>query len=88
MGPIIFGLIILVVGLVVKKSGNPIGKFKGILIAVGVIITAASVIFQTVRIIDTGTIGVKKLFGEVKNDILSILLLKLLRLILKPVIIL
>lgn len=70
MGLFIFGLIILVIGLTLNKNAIPIGKFKSLISTIGVVVIALGLILSSVKIIDAGHIGVKKLFGEVQSDVL------------------
>ena len=70
MGLIIFGLIVLLIGLAIKKNTLPLGKYKSLIATGGVILMLIGVFTSAVRVIDAGHIGVKKLFGDVQDDIL------------------
>lgn len=70
MGLFIFGLIILIVGLTLNKDAIPIGKFKSLISTIGAFVILIGLVSTTVKVIDAGHIGVKKLFGEVQGDVL------------------
>lgn len=70
MGLLIFGLIILIIGLTLNKDAEPLGKFKSLVSTIGVIVMVLSIVFQSVKVIDAGHIGVKKLFGKVQDEVI------------------
>ncbi len=70
MGLLIFGLIILIIGLTLNKDAEPLGKFKSLVSTIGVIVMVLSILFQSVKIIDAGHIGVIKLFGKVQDEVI------------------
>jgi len=70
MGLLIFGLIILIIGLTLNKDAEPLGKFKSLVSTIGVIVMVLSIVFQSVKIIDAGHIGVIKLFGKVQDEVI------------------
>lgn len=71
MGLVIFGLIILIIGLTLNKEALPLGKFKNLISTAGVIVLVLGLVSTTVKVIDAGHIGVKKLFGEVQSEVLN-----------------
>ena len=71
MGLLIFGIIIVFIGLTVRKDALPLGKFKNLISTIGVIVALLGLLTTTIKVIDAGHIGVKKLFGEVQSDILN-----------------
>jgi regulator of protease activity HflC (stomatin/prohibitin superfamily) len=70
MGIVIFGIVILVVGFLVAKTPGPLTKYKSLFTLAGIVLIVIGVLTAGVRQIDTGHVGVQKLFGEVKEDIL------------------
>lgn len=71
MGFIIFGIIILVVGLITAKSGDLFKRFSGPLRLIGILIIIIGIITACVIQIEAGQVGVKKLFGQVQSDVLG-----------------
>jgi regulator of protease activity HflC (stomatin/prohibitin superfamily) len=67
---IILGLIMFVVGLVMSRNAES-KRFGGPLRVVGLLIIAAGIITSCIIQIDAGQVGVKKLFGQVQNDVLG-----------------
>jgi len=70
MGLVIFGLIILIIGLTIQQNALPLGKFKKLISTIGVVVMIIGLVSTTVKVIDAGHIGVKKLFGEVQGEVL------------------
>lgn len=70
MGLVIFGLIVLIIGLTIQQNALPLGKFKKLISTIGVVIMVVGLILTTVKVVDAGHIGVKKLFGEVQSEVL------------------
>lgn len=70
MGLIFFGIILLVLSFISKNGDNPLSRFRGILTALGVLLTLIGIGTQSVRQIDTGEIGIQKLFGKIQTNIL------------------
>ncbi len=71
MGIIILGIVVLIVGIMVAKSPGPLTKFKSLFTLGGVALIIIGALSSGIRIIDTGHVGVQKLFGEVKEDVLN-----------------
>jgi regulator of protease activity HflC (stomatin/prohibitin superfamily) len=67
----ILGIIVLVVGTVLKRSAQPAGRFGGILSIVGIVLIVGSAIFSTFVVIEPGQVGVQTLFGKVKDKTLE-----------------
>ena len=73
MGILIFGFILLAVGLVVRSSSKSLGssgsKVAGTvlsLVSVGLVILGAfTLLSSSVKVIDAGTVGVRHAFGTV-----------------------
>ncbi|HEY0680003.1 MAG TPA: prohibitin family protein [Chitinophagaceae bacterium] len=68
---IILGIILFIVGLVVAKSNDAFRRYAGTLRWVGLLVILIGVITSSIIQIEAGQIGVKKLFGEVQNDVLG-----------------
>ncbi len=71
MGIIILGIVVLVVGIMVAKTPGPLTKFKSLFTIGGIVLIIVGALTSGVRIIDAGHVGVQKLFGEIKQDVLS-----------------
>lgn len=70
MGIIFFGVILLVLAFISRNGENPLSRFRGILTAIGVILMLIGIATQSIRQIDTGQIGIQKLFGKIQPNIL------------------
>lgn len=68
---IILGFIILLVGQGLRKSENNVRRAAGIVRLVGFGVMLLGLFTSSIIQIDAGTIGVKKLFGKVQNDVLA-----------------
>src|SRR5476649_217724 len=67
----ILGIIILIVGIVVKRSPEPGNRFGGILYTVGIVVVVLGLLLSTVKIIEPGKVGVQVLFGKVQDQVLE-----------------
>jgi regulator of protease activity HflC (stomatin/prohibitin superfamily) len=67
----ILGIIVLVVGIVLKRSPEPASRFGGIVNTVGIVIIVLGLATSMFKQIQHGTIGVQSLFGKVQNNILE-----------------
>jgi regulator of protease activity HflC (stomatin/prohibitin superfamily) len=67
----ILGIIILIVGIVLKRSPEPTNRFGGLVTTVGTVIIVVGLALSTVKIIDPGKIGVQVLFGKVQDHVLE-----------------
>jgi regulator of protease activity HflC (stomatin/prohibitin superfamily) len=67
----ILGVIVLVVGIVLKRSPEPGSHFGGIVSTVGVVIVILGITFASFKIIDPGKVGVQVLFGKVQDNVLE-----------------
>jgi regulator of protease activity HflC (stomatin/prohibitin superfamily) len=67
----IIGIIVLIVGIMVKRSPEPAGRFGGIISVVGIAIAAIGLVFSVFKVIDPGKVGVQVLFGKVQNEVLE-----------------
>lgn len=67
----ILGLIILVVGIVLKRSPEPSNHFGKLATTVGVVVVILGLILSSVKIIEPGKVGVQVLFGKVQDQVLE-----------------
>ncbi|MDB5134169.1 MAG: band 7 protein [Mucilaginibacter sp.] len=67
----ILGVIVLIVGIVLKRSPEPGSRFGGIVNTVGIVIIVIGLLLSTVKIIEPGKVGVQVLFGKVQDQILE-----------------
>lgn len=67
----IIGIILLVVGGMVKRSPEPGNRFGGIVSIVGVIVIVLGLLFSVFKIIEPGKVGVQVLFGKVQDNVLE-----------------
>jgi len=68
---LVLGIIILIVGLTVKKNTLPLGQYKGLIVIAGILVSLIGFSQKLIVIIDGGTVGVQKLFGEYEKEVLS-----------------
>ncbi|HEX6180832.1 MAG TPA: prohibitin family protein [Chitinophagaceae bacterium] len=71
MALIILGVIILVVGLVLSRNNDAFKRFGGPLRLIGILIIIIGILTASIVQIEAGHIGVKKLFGQVQNEVLG-----------------
>jgi regulator of protease activity HflC (stomatin/prohibitin superfamily) len=67
----ILGIIILIVGIVLKRSPEPGSHFSGIARIAGLIIVIIGLALSSVKQIEHGTVGVQVLFGKVQGTVLE-----------------
>ena len=67
----ILGVIILIVGIVLKRSPEPGSHFGGIITTVGIVVFALGIVFSAFKIIEPGKVGVQVLFGKVQDEVLE-----------------
>ena len=68
---IILGVIVLVAGIMIKRSPEPAGKFGGIVSIIGIAVAAIGLVFSVFKVIEPGKVGVQVLFGKVQSDVLE-----------------
>ncbi|MCO5936960.1 prohibitin family protein [Mucilaginibacter sp. RB4R14] len=68
---IIVGIVVLIVGITIKRSNEPVNRFGGIISIIGIAIAGISLLFSVFKVIDPGKVGVQVLFGKVQNDVLE-----------------
>jgi regulator of protease activity HflC (stomatin/prohibitin superfamily) len=71
MGFIIFGIIVLVIATVVTNKFDVLKRFSSIAKGVGISMIILGVMTSCLKQIDAGHVGVKILFGNVQDDILT-----------------
>ncbi|MDB5061665.1 MAG: band 7 protein [Mucilaginibacter sp.] len=67
----IIGIILLVIGTMVKRSPEPGSRFGGIIRLIGIAIIALGLLFSVFKVIEPGKVGVQVLFGKVQDDVLE-----------------
>ena len=67
----ILGLIVLIVGIVLRRSPEPGAHFGGIAMSVGGAIFALGLLLSIFKTIDPGKVGVQVLFGKVQDQVLE-----------------
>jgi len=67
----VLGVIVLIVGIVLKRSPEPGSHFAGIINTVGIIIIVLGISLSAFKIIEPGKAGVQVLFGKVQDNVLE-----------------
>jgi len=67
----ILGVIIFIVGIVLKRSPEPGNRFGGILNTVGIVVVVLGIMTSAFKIIEPGQVGVQVLFGKVQDEVLE-----------------
>jgi regulator of protease activity HflC (stomatin/prohibitin superfamily) len=67
----ILGVIVLVVGIVLKRSPEPASHFSNTVSIVGVVMVALGLVLSMFKTIDPGKVGVQVLFGKVQDHVLE-----------------
>jgi regulator of protease activity HflC (stomatin/prohibitin superfamily) len=67
----ILGVIVLIVGIVLKRSPEPGSRFGGIVNTVGIVIIILGLSLSMFKQIEPGKIGVQTLFGKVQDNVLE-----------------
>jgi len=67
----IIGIILLVIGTMVKRSPEPASRFGGIIRLVGVAVVVIGLLFSVFKVIEPGKVGVQVLFGKVQDNVLE-----------------
>jgi len=68
---VILGIILLIVGFVLKNNINPFSKLAGLLRIIGFVLIALGIFSSMFKQIDAGKVGVKSLYGSVESGILE-----------------
>jgi regulator of protease activity HflC (stomatin/prohibitin superfamily) len=67
----ILGVIILIVGMVLKRSPEPGNRFSGIVNIVAAVVIVIGLALSAFKVIDPGQVGVQTLFGKVQDEVLE-----------------
>jgi regulator of protease activity HflC (stomatin/prohibitin superfamily) len=67
----VLGVIVLIVGIALKNSPEPAGRFSGTTRIVGIVIIVLGLLIASVKVIDAGQVGVQVLFGRVQDNVLE-----------------
>jgi len=67
----IVGIIVLVVGMVIKQGQSQAAHFSRAITIVGVVITVLGLLSSSVKVIEPGMVGVQSLFGKVQDNVLE-----------------
>ncbi len=67
----ILGIIMLVVGIVLKRSPEPGSRFSRLVTTVGVIVVVVGLLSTSLKVIEPGQVGVQTLFGKVQDNVLE-----------------
>ena len=67
----IIGIILLVVGMVIKNTPSPNSRFSGMITIAGVLLALVGLVMSSVKVIEPGQVGVQSLFGKVQPDVLE-----------------
>lgn len=65
---LILGVIVLVVGAVLKRSPEPANRFAGTVTIVGVVALVLGLLSSAFKVIEPGKVGVQTLFGKVEDQ--------------------
>ncbi|HVW13613.1 MAG TPA: prohibitin family protein [Mucilaginibacter sp.] len=66
----ILGIIVLIVGMMLKRSPEPGNRFSRVVSTVGLIVIALGLVTSMFKVIDPGEVGVQTLFGSVQDRVL------------------
>jgi len=67
----ILGVIVLIVGMVLKRSPEPQNRFGGVATTVGVVLLVLGLGLSSFKIIEPGKVGVQTLLGKVQDNVLE-----------------
>src|SRR5882762_583381 len=67
----ILGVIMLVVGIVLKSSPEPVGRFSRTISIVGIVVVVVGLLLSMFKVIEPGKVGVQTLFGKVQDNVLE-----------------
>lgn len=68
---IVIGVIIIIIGVTLKKGDVPARNYSGTVVTVGIALAVIGGLFSSVKQIEPGEVGVQKLFGKVSNTTLE-----------------
>lgn len=67
----ILGIIVLIVGMVLRRSPEPGSRFGGIAVSVGAVLFVLGLLLSCFKTIEPGKVGVQVLFGKVQDNVLE-----------------
>lgn len=67
----ILGVILIVTGVVLKRSPDAAGRFSGAIKIIGIVVVLIGLLTSMFKIIEPGKVGVQALFGKVQNKVLE-----------------
>jgi regulator of protease activity HflC (stomatin/prohibitin superfamily) len=67
----VLGLIMLIVGIVLRRSPEPGNRFGGLTVSVGLAVFALGILLSIFKTIEPGKVGVQVLFGKVQDQVLE-----------------
>lgn len=67
----ILGVILLIVGMIIKRSPEPNNRFGGVITTVAIVVIAAGIFLSCFKVIQPGEVGVQTLFGKVESGVLD-----------------
>jgi len=67
----ILGVIVLIAGMVLKRSPEPNNRFGGVATTVGIVLVVLGLGLSSFKIIEPGKVGVQTLLGKVQDNILE-----------------
>ncbi len=67
----ILGVIVLIIGMMLKRSPEPNNRFGGMATTIGIVIIVLGLGLSSFKIIDPGQVGVQTLLGKVQDNVLE-----------------
>jgi regulator of protease activity HflC (stomatin/prohibitin superfamily) len=68
---VILGVIVLIAGIVIKRSPDPASRFGGVVRTIGIVVVVIGLLLSMFKVIAPGKVGVQALFGKVQNHVLE-----------------
>ncbi|WP_428327517.1 prohibitin family protein [Mucilaginibacter sp.] len=68
---VVLGIIILVAGIMLRRSPGPESRYGNLLSKIGIAATLVGMLLSAVKVIDPGKVGVQTLFGKVQDEVLE-----------------
>jgi regulator of protease activity HflC (stomatin/prohibitin superfamily) len=67
----VLGVIMLIAGIVLKRSPESGSRFGTLISRIGIAVIGIGILLSTIKVIDSGKVGVQTLFGKVQDDVLE-----------------
>ncbi len=68
---LILGFLIALFGVIIGKTGSSsAGRLRGVFMIFGIALAVLGLMFNTVKQIESGTVGIKRMFGAIQQDVL------------------